>query len=108
MTVAEVLIQVVFAFESFILAFRGTEIADMQRLLLMSGLVSDVDITTVVSPFAGLNRARVYSVEGAFGVLLQHFRRPEDLLTDAAGIFEFRHDRLPWHPSKWMELRRFR
>lgn len=72
MTVANVLIQVVFAFESFVLAFRGTEIADMQGLLLMSGLVSDVDITTVVSPFAGLDRARVYSVEGALAVLLQH------------------------------------
>lgn len=72
MTVAEVLTQVVFTFESFVLAFRGTEIADMEGSLLVGRLVSDVDIATVVSPFARFDRARVCSVEGAFGVLLQH------------------------------------
>ena len=103
MTIAKVLIQVVFAFESFVLAFRGTEIADMRCFLLVGGFVSDVDITTVVIPFARLDRARVYSVEGSFGVLLQHVLCLEDLLTDATGMLTLRHDWFPWHPIEYAD-----
>ena len=95
----------VFALESFVMAFRGTKIADVQGPKLVGGFMSDVDITTVVRSFARFDRAGVYSVEGAFGVLLKHVRCLENLLTDAASISEFRHAGFPRHPTRWAKLR---